>query len=251
MTMSHHQPSNNYMSRQYSNGYPPRQGSFDTFQHLDPQWNNGNRSMAPPPLQPLQPASGTSTGYQSIIGRRRQMRNDDSFHDHTSVGNGYSSSLFINSQNSYPYMNYSDEPPAIPPRLHRDLYHEQQQQQQQLQQEYLCENLNNNNNNGYIHHVYPGGTMNGYHPVNHQFIPGDYYQQIQDEEYLRHRAQSTSSNTSSDSVNQIRLMQQRLAPTSTRPNYPTNTTLSPDHLQMPSGKLTFSTRINIENEIYF
>jgi hypothetical protein len=243
--MSHHQPSNNYMSRPYTNGYPPRQGSFDTFQQVDPQWNNGNRSMAP-----LPPSSGTSTGYQSIIGRRRQMRSDDSFHDHTSVGNGYSSSLFINSQNSYPYMNYSDEPPAIPPRLHRDLYLEQQQQQQQLlQQEYLSENLNNNNNNGYIQHVYPGGTMNGYHPVNHQYIPGDYYQQIQDEEYLRHRAQSTSSNTSSDSVNQIRLMQQRLAPTSTRSNYPTHKTLSPDPLQIPSGRL-ISKHFDFINEIY-
>ncbi len=232
MSMSQHQPNTNYMSRQFSNGYPPRQGSFDTFHPIDPQqydaWINSNRSMAPP----LQPPSNTSTGYQSIIGRRRQMRHDDVYHDNTSVGNGYSSSLFINSQNSYPYMNYSDEPPAIPPRLHRDLYHEQQ--------EYLSDNMNNNNNNnGYVQHVYPSGTINGFQPMHHQYIPGDYFQQIQDEEYLRHRAQSTSSNTSSDSVNQIRLMQQRLPPTSTRTNFPSNKNISPDHSQIPSGKFIF------------
>ena len=135
MNMSQQPPTMNSMSRQFSNGYPPRQGNFESYHpqesHQYETWNNSNR--------PIPPTAQTSTGYQSIIGRRRQVRHDDNYSDQTSVGNGYSSSLFLNSQNSYPYMNYADEPPMIPPRLHRDIYHEQQ--------EYLSDNMNNNNNN--------------------------------------------------------------------------------------------------------
>jgi hypothetical protein len=227
MSMSQHQPSMNYMSRQVPNGYPPRQGNFDSYQPVDPHqyeaWINANRPIAPPP-----PPSNTGTGYQSIIGRRRQMRQDDIYHDNTSVGNGYSSSLFLNSSNSYPYMNFSDEPPVIPPRLHRDMYHEQQ--------EYLTENINNNNNNHppFIPHVYP--TINGFRPINHQYLPPEFLQQFQEDEYLRYRAQSTSSNTSSDSVNPSRFIHQRLPPTTTRTNLQPNKNISPDNTQLLSGK---------------
>lgn len=241
MTMPQHQQNMNYMSRQFSHGYPPPlQGNYDAVHPVDPNqyesWINSHR--------PMQQPSSTSTGYQSIIGRRRQIRHDDVYHDHTSVGNGYSAPLFMNSQNSYPYMNYSDDPPpVIPPRLHRDIYHEHQQQQ--YQQDYLSENINNNNNNNsFVHHGYPP-TMNGFRPViNHQLMPGDYLQQFQEEEYLRHRAQSTSSNTSSDSTNPIRLIHQRLPPTSTRLNLHQNNNLSPNDAQLLSGKLKFL-------EIYF
>jgi len=224
LNMSQHQPNMNYMSRQFSHGYLPQQSNFDSFHPMDSHqydaWINSQRSIPS--------TSNTNAGYQSIIGRRRQIRHDDIYHDNSNIGNGYSSSLFINSQNSYPYMNYSDEPPIIPPRLHRDIYHEQP--------EYLSDNINNNNNNnsGYIHHhhhAYPTGT-NGFHP----FIPTDCYQQFQEDEYLRHRAQSTSSNTSSDSVNLIRLIQQRLPPAMARTNLQQNKNILPDYPQSPSGK---------------
>jgi hypothetical protein len=228
INVSQHHPNMNYMSRQFTHGYP-HQANFDSCYPTDPYqpdaWINSHRPIPPPPT-----TSSTSTGYQSIIGRRRQMRHDDVFHDTTSVGNGYSAPLFLNSQNVYPYMNFSDEPPpVIPPRFHRDIYHEQQ--------EYISENVNNNNNNnGYIYHAYPT-TINGFRPINHQFIPTDYFQQYQEDEYLRHRNQSTSSNTSSDSVNPIRLIQQRLPPTFTRANLQQNKNLLPDdNSQLPSGK---------------
>ncbi|CAF4577854.1 unnamed protein product, partial [Rotaria magnacalcarata] len=80
---------------------------------------------------------------------------------------------------------FSDEPPALPPRLHRDLFQEQQ--------EYLCENVNNNNNNNLsMQQAYPTGP-NGFRPINQSYMPSDSFHQFQDEEYLRHRAQSTSS----------------------------------------------------------
>lgn len=213
----------NYLPRQYSNGYLSRPGNFESFHPADLQqtegWMHGNR--------PMPPTSNTATGYQSIIGRRRQMRHDDVYHDPNSVGNGYSTSLFVNSQNSNLYMNFPDEPPAIPPRMHRDMYHEQQ--------EYLSANINNNNNNnghhsGFVQHPYPGSMINGFHPIS-----GDYFQAAPPDEYLRHRAQSTSSNTSSDSINQIRLMQQRVPPTSARTNLPSNQNIPMDQSQIPSG----------------
>lgn len=226
--MNQHPTNMNYLPRQMSHGYLSRPGNFESFHPMDLQqpegWAQGNR--------PMPPASNTATGYQSIIGRRRQLRHDDVYYDTNSVGNGYSSSLFVTTQNSNPYMNLPDEPPAIPPRLHRDLYHEQQ--------EYLSANMNNNNNNnghphGFVQHPYAGGMGNGFHPSNHQHIPGDYFQPMPPEEYLRHRAQSTSSNTSSDSINQVRLMQQRIPPTSARTNLPQNKNMPMELSQMPTG----------------
>ena len=227
MNTNQPQANMNYLPRQLSNGYLSRPGNFDSFHPADLQqpegWMHGNRPMPPTP--------NTATGYQSIIGRRRQMRHDDVYHDPNSIGNGYSTSLFVNPQNSNLYMNFPDEPPAIPPRMHRDVYREQQ--------EYLSANINNNNNNGhhsgYVQHPYPDGMINGFHPANHQYISGDYFQPAPPEEYLRHRAQSTSSNTSSDSINQIRLMQQRVPPTSARTNLSLHQNISMDHSQIPSG----------------
>ena len=85
----------------------------------------------------------------------------------------------------------------------------------------------------------------GFHPGNQQYFPPDYFQQLQEDDYLRHRAQSTSSNTSSDSINQIRLMQQRLPPTSARTNYPQNKNTSPENSQLPSGNFL------LEQKVYF
>lgn len=202
-------------NRQYQNGYPPSQ---EPYQHES--WSN---TTARPPT--------TSTGYQSIIGRRRQIRHDDGYHDHTSIGNGYSSSLFLNPQQ---YPAYSEETNNFPPRFHRDMYHEQP--------DYLSENFNNNNNN---HQPY-AYAANGFHPINHQFIPPDYYQQYQDDELLRHRAQSTSSTASSDSINQIRLMQQRLPPTSNRNNFQ----LNQDNSQIPSGETTPSNGSGTSDSVF-
>jgi hypothetical protein len=231
MQTSQHQPNMNYIPRQFSTEFP-RQGNHESFYPADPPqydpWTNVNRGM---PLT----ANNTSTGYQSIIGRRRQIRHDDVYHDNTNIGNGYSSSsLFANSQNPYPminsHVNYTDEPPIIPPRLNRDLYHEQQ--------EYPSDNANNNNNNNnnntYIHYGYPP-TSNGFRAASHQYIPSDSFHQFQEEDYLRHRAQSTSSTTSSDSVHPIRLLQQRLPETSPRTNIPQNKKTSPDNSQIASG----------------
>ncbi|CAF3707147.1 unnamed protein product [Rotaria sordida] len=234
MQMPQQQQNMNGMSRTIPNGYP-RQGNLDSFYpndlHPYDPWTNFNRSMPPTP--------NASTGYQSIIGRRRQLRHDDNYHDNTSVGNAYTSLLFVNSQNPYPqinnpYMNLPDEPPAIPPRLHRDVYREQQ--------EYISENVNNNNNNNnnnaYIQQGY--STMpNGFRPISHTYMPSDSFHQFQDDEYLRHRAQSTSSTTSSDSVHPIHLTKQRLPPTFARTNIQQNKKLLPDdHSQLQSGQTT-------------
>ncbi|CAM4740130.1 unnamed protein product [Rotaria magnacalcarata] len=234
MTMSQCQPNTNGLYRQNSNGYP-RQSNFDSFYPTDPQpndpWTNFNRPMQP------SPASAT-TGYQSIIGRRRQLRHDDIYHDTSTVGNGYSSSAFINGI----YMNFSDEPPALPPRLHRDLFQEQQ--------EYLCENVNNNNNNNLsMQQVYPTGP-NGFRPINQSYMPSDSFHQFQDEEYLRHRAQSTSSTTSSDSAHPIRLNKQQLPPTFTRTNIPQNKKISPDDSQVPSGHTTPSNGSAADDSVF-
>ncbi|CAF3229974.1 unnamed protein product [Rotaria sp. Silwood2] len=234
MNMPQYNANMNGTPRPISNGYAARQGNFDSFYPTDPPqfdpWANLSHTMPP--------ASNTSSGYQSIIGRRRQLRHDDNYHDNTSVGNAYSSLLFVNSQNPYPitnnpYMNFPDEPPAIPPRLHRDVYREQQ--------EYISENVNNNNNNNnnaYIHQGYPA-MPNGFRPISHAYMPSDSFHQFHDDEYLRHRAQSTSSTTSSDSVHPIRLTKQRLPPTFTRTNVQQNKKLlSDDHSELPSGQTT-------------
>lgn len=166
---------------------------------------------------------GGTGGYQSIIGRRRQAgtRPDDLntyLIDNSSVGDGYSSSLFVNSQNTYPmtnhYMNMSDDPPpAIPPRYRRDnntYRHEDinDQYRRHSTDEYLSENLNNNNNNShtlpretFIHHAYPATITNstGFRPIN---IHYNQYTTEQDDVF--DRAQSTSSTNSSDSYKQQR-----------------------------------------------
>jgi hypothetical protein len=163
--------------------------------------------------------SSTGGGYQSIIGRRRQTRYDDSnnyFIDNPSVGDAYSSSLFSNSHNPYPitnhYMNMSDEPPAIPPRFRRENYRHDDindPYRRHSTDEYLSENINNNNNNhtlprdAFIHHAYPATITNStsFRPINH------HYNSEQDD--LIDCAQSTSSTNSSDSHKQQQ-QQQRL-----------------------------------------
>jgi hypothetical protein len=228
-------PNMNYMARQFPNGYP-RQENIGSFYPVEPNQYDpwAANSHRPPP-----PTSNTNTGYQSIIGRRRQMRHDEIYHD---IGNGYST--LMNPQNAYPmanpYMNFPDEPPMIPPRLHRDFYHEQQQQ------EYLTENINNNNNNNnhpFIHHAYPA-TTNGFRPINYQYIPSDSFHQLQEDEYLRHRAQSTSSTTSSESLHPIRLIHQRLPPTAVRTNIQQNNS------QLPSGEVTPSNGNTTEDSVF-
>ena len=229
--------------------------NFDSFyatdtHHYNP-WTNFNR--------PTSTTSSTSTGYQSIIGRRRQMRHDDNFHDSISIGNGYSSVFFNKSQNLYPttnsYMNLSDQPPVIPPRMNRNLFREQH--------EYTYENDNNNNNNNdnnnnnnndnnnnnnnnnnddntnqnpYIHQVY-SAISNGFRPISDPSTPVDSFHQLQEDGYLRHRAQSTSSTTSSDSINPVRLIKQKLPPTSARASLQQNKKVFlDDNSQVPSGK---------------
>jgi hypothetical protein len=85
----------------------------------------------------------------------------------------------------------------------------------------------NNNNSNYQHHpthmpssAYASTYTNGFRPINNHYSSSDAYHSYPDGEYLRHRAQSTSSTTSSDSVNPIRLIHQRLPPTMTRSNAP-------------------------------
>jgi hypothetical protein len=217
LSTSQYQPTNNYL---------PRQGNFQD------SWINTNR----PTLMTTSTSSTSSGGYQSIIGRRRHTtRQDDSnnyFVDNPSVGDGYSTSLFYNTQNSYPitnhYMNMSDEPPIIPPRFRRDNYRHEDindQYRRHSTDEYLSENLNNNNNNShtipretFIHHAYPATITNstGFRPINI-----NYNQIPSEQDDLRDRAQSTSSTNSSDSLkqrsNNIRTKmnnQQRLPPSS-------------------------------------
>ena len=190
---SPYQPSNSYLSRQ------------NNFQ--DP-YSSSNRSN----LMTTSSSSTTSGGgYQSIIGRRRQTRYDDPnsyLVDNPSVGDGYSSSLFVNSYpaNNY-YTNTSDEPPVVPPRFRRteemiDPY------RRHSTDEYLTDNINNNNNNNnsntlprdtFIHHAYPATITNasGFRPINIH-----YNQYSSEQEELYDRAQSASSTNSSDSLKQ-------------------------------------------------
>lgn len=219
LSKSQYQPTNNYLSQQ---------GNFQD------SWMNNNR----PSSMTTSTTSTSSGGYQSIIGRRRHTtRQEDSnnyFIDNPSVGDAYSTSLFYNSQNSYPitnhYMNMSDEPPVIPPRFRRENYRNDDindQYRRHSTDEYLSENLNNNNNNSshnvpretFIHHAYPATITNatGFRPIN-----VNYNNQLPSEQDdLRDRAQSTSSTNSSDSLkqrsNNIRTKmnnQQRLPPPS-------------------------------------
>jgi hypothetical protein len=208
MSTSQYQPTNNYLSRQ---------GNFhDTY-------TNPNR----PSLMTTSTSSNNSVGYQSIIGRRRQTRNDDPNQfliDNTSVGDAYSSSLFGNSQNPYAttnhYMNMSDEPPAIPPRFRQENYRNEEvndQYKRYSTDDYISDNINNNNNNNnnnsntlprdtFIHHAYPATIINatGFRPINtHYNQQFDSYNQIpQEHDDLHDRAQSTSSTNSSDSLKQ-------------------------------------------------
>lgn len=227
------------MPSQYPGGYA-RQGSYDPFYSTEPNqvdtWTNSYHSMPRPSN-----SNGNGSGYQSIIGRRRQMRQDEAYCDNNSVGNGYSSSLFLNSQNPYmmgnPYMNLADEPPIVPPRFSRDNYLDQR--------EYLSENVNNNNNSNNPLHPhgcmsgapgYPPGGTNGFRSINHPYPPTDVYHPFQDEDYLRHRAQSTSSTTSSDSVHPIRLIHQRLPPTMARTHLPPKNGFTSEQGQLSPGK---------------
>jgi hypothetical protein len=231
-------PSNmNYMPSQYPGGYA-RQGSYDPFYSTEPNqvdtWTNSYHSMP-------RASNGNGSGYQSIIGRRRQMRQDEAYFENNGVGNGYSSSLFLNSQNPYmmgnPYMSLADEPPMVPPRFSRENYLDQR--------EYLSENINNNNNNNNPLHphgcmpgapAYPAGGPNGFRSISHPYPPVDVYHPYQEEDYLRHRAQSTSSTTSSDSVHPIRLIHQRLPPTMARTHLAQNNGFASEQGQLSPGK---------------
>jgi hypothetical protein len=190
-----YQPTNNYLSRQ---------GTFH-----DPYMNSNRMTTSTS-------STSSGSGYQSIIGRRRQTRYDDPnnyFIDNPSVGDGYSSSLFVNSQNSYPmdnhYMNMADEPPAIPPRFRRNeetIDHSRRHSTD----EYLSDNINNNNNNNsqtlprnaFIHHAYPATITNatGFRPINIHYNPIS-----SEQEEFPDGAQSTSSTNSSESFKQQRL----------------------------------------------
>jgi len=154
----------------------------------------------------------TSGGYQSIIGRRRQTRYDEvptyQKDQLSSVGDGYSSSVFANPPQSY-YMNMSNEPPApppaIPPRYRRDDYFADPYRRYS-NEDYLSENTNNNNNTHpygqetFIHHAYPATITNA---TSFRPIHIHYNQQIDPSNiYSRDRPQSSSSTTSTDSIKQ-------------------------------------------------
>ncbi|CAF3610328.1 unnamed protein product [Rotaria sordida] len=199
-------------------------------------WLNTNRSTL---MTTSTPSCGTGGGYQSIIGRRRLTRYDDpnNFLDQSNIGDAYSTSVFSNSQNPYlttnHYMNISDQPPIIPPRLRRTNNYQNEDINDQYRRhsidEYLSENINNNNNNNnnnnqslpndtFIHYAYPATITN---TTNFRPINIDYNQQYdstnqlsQEQDDLHDRTQSISSTNSSDSIKQ----QQR----SGRPtNFPT------------------------------
>ena len=251
--MSQHQPSQpppfsnaHYPPRSYPNGNH-QLNNMDSFYGNDlngtgETWTNSYHSM-PRGSHLTNGSSGANgTGYQSIIGRRRQMRYDDGYFDTTSVGNGYSSSLFINAPNPHlmpnHFMGMPDEPsPMVTPRFTRDPYGDQV--------DYVCENVNNNNSNNPMQHQgymnQPHGTAypssgHGFRTINQAYPSADVYQQYQDEDYLRHRAQSTSSTTSSESVNPIRLLHQRIPTTTTRATLMANKNFSSEQCQMPPGK---------------
>ena len=247
LSTSQYQPTNNYISHQ---------GSL----------HDSMISSARPSLMTTSTSSNSSSGgYQSIIGRRRQTRHDDPsnfFIDNASVGDGYSSSLFGNSQNPYPmtnhYMNMSDEPPAIPPRFRRENYQNEDindAYRRHSTDEYLSENFNNNNNNNssqtlprdaFIHHAYPATIINsnGFRPINmHYNQQFDTYNQLSTEQDdLRDGAQSTSSTNSSDSLKQL---QQRSARSNnTRTQINNQQRLPPSSISLRSNTQQNGRKIN-------
>ena len=179
--------------------------------HPSDSYFTGNRSNL------MTTSTNSSTGYQSIIGRRRQQqqtRHDEPnnyFVDNPSVGDGYTSSYFSNSQNAgYPtmnrYMEMPEPPPIVPPRLRRfeDTY---DQYRRHSTDEFLSENYNSNNNNNnnnsqtlsrdpFIHHAYPATitNSNGFRPINVNYHQDEYFD----------RAQSSSSTNSSESFQRSR-----------------------------------------------
>lgn len=207
LTKSQYQPSNGYYS---SNG------------GLQDPWMNSDRSSL---MTSSMTSAGSSGGYQSIIGRRRQTRMDDvtSYIDTPSVGDAYSSSIFSDGQNQYPmsnlYMNMSEQPPIIPPRLRRanQIEDTNDQNRRHSVDDYLSDDLNNNYNNNnnistsqtlprntFIHYAYPATitTTNEFQPIDM-----DYNQQFesnhplpQEQDNIRNRTQSTSSTNSTDSM---------------------------------------------------
>ena len=266
MTSSQYQPQSNAYIRP-GNTYDP--------------WQNPAR----PSLMTTSSTSGV--GYQSIIGRRRQTRYDDTnqmFKDNSSIGDGYSASVFGNAPEpmAHHYMNMPEEPPALPPRYRRDPYRTDDSADSYRRHsvdDYLSENTNNNNSNAYpqesyIHHAYPATITNAtsFRPINihynQQYEP--YPQYSQEQEDFRDRAQSTSSTNSSESAKlasarpgHLRLAsnnQQRYpsSATSTRTTMQSNgrqpldqrstSKISPETPQAPAG--TLSTRqlmLNVVN----
>ena len=209
MTSSQYQPQSNAYIRQ-GNAYDP--------------WPNSSRPSA------MTTSSNSGVGYQSIIGRRRQTRYDDTnqpFKDNLSIGDGYSASVFGNAPDpmGHHYMNMPDEPPAIPPRSRRDPYRAEDMgdsYRRHSVDDYLSENTNNNNSNAYpqesyIHHAYPATITNAtsFRPINihynQQYEP--YHQYSQEQEDFRDRAQSATSTNSSESAKPVsaRPSQLRLA----------------------------------------
>jgi hypothetical protein len=184
-----------------TNSYVTHQGNFHE------NYINSNR----PTLMTTSTSSNSSIGgYQSIIGRRRQTRHDDlsnSFIDNTTIGDGYSSSLFGNSNNLYTTPNQFDEPPAIPPRFRRNDDINDQYRRHSID-EYHTENQNNNNNNSsnqtlprdtFIHHAYPATITNssGFRPINIH-----YNQSSLEQDDLHDPMQLPSNNNSSDNFKQ-------------------------------------------------
>ena len=197
---------------QTANSYLSHQGNFS-----DSRMNSNHSTL----MTTSTSSNSDGTGYRSIIGRRRQIRYDDpnNFIDNKSIGDAYSSSVFVQSQN--PYMNMFEEPPVIPPRLRRVNYRNEDindRYRRHSTDEYLSENTNNNNNNNptlpqetFIHYAYPATVTSttSFRPINidsnSQFDP--YNQLSLDLEDFQDQAQSTSSTNSSDSIKQ---RQQRL-----------------------------------------
>ncbi|CAF1146701.1 unnamed protein product [Adineta steineri] len=233
---------------QQPNNYSSHQGNFQD------NYPNSNRST----LMTTSTSSNSSMGgYQSIIGRRRQTRHDDlnnSYIDNTSIGDGYSSSIFGNSHNPYTmgnqYMNMADEPPAIPPRFRRENFRNDDindAYRRHSIDEYLSENINNNNNNSsqtlprdtFIHHAYPATITNssGFRPIdNHYNEQFDSYNSIlQEQDDLRDRVPSPSSIHSSESSKQQR---------PTRPSHIRAPMIHTQRLPPPS----VSTRTNLHQQ---
>lgn len=154
-------------------------------------WSNRSTSNNNNNYNNYSNGNANSLGYQSIIGRRRQTRYDERpsiFRDQTSVGDGYTSSMFVNAQQIYPsngnhFENSFDEPPpAIPPRFRRENYRNDELFRRHSTDDFLSENVNNNNNSSnygqdsFVHHAYPATvTTNAtsFRPIqihyNHQY----------------------------------------------------------------------------------